>query len=150
MLYDKSVQFWSVFWRIFFLRAVVDFICLAIVTFRCILRCQVRTPRCKIHLRVTIPECIWHCGILKEFIKATWQCKIHRWVAIPWCMIHCWVTILQCIIHHWANILLNIHQRIFTKDQNCPKAPLVGPGEAIWCKKTNTQKSRDTVPLAFP
>ena len=42
-----------------------------------------------------------------------------------------------------------ISQQIFGKNQNRPRVPLMGSREAILCKKNNTQKSRDTVPLTY-
>ena len=54
----------------------------------------------------------------------------------------------MCILHTpQKQFQIWISPQIFGKNQNCPRKSLRGPGGAIWWKKTNTQKSCDTVPL---
>ena len=79
-------------------------------------------------------------------MQLTSWCKIHLQVTIPQCMIHHGVAVPRCIIHRWADFC-PVFLQSFGKNQNCHSIPLMSPGGAIWFLKSNTKKSRDTVPL---
>jgi len=48
-----------------------------------------------------------------------------------------------------VNLELRISPRIFEKFRSGPNGILWGWGETDWCKKTRSEKSRDTVPLSW-
>ena len=105
-------------------------------------------PRCKIHRRVTINFILPNFESFKKSFKKNKieqnyilvqipRCKINHRVPIPWCFTH----------HRWADFLFIISVNLQQK-WNRPRVPLRGPGGALWWrKKTNNQKSRDTVPI---
>ena len=82
----------------------------------------------------------------KVFLYRLHACNPHRRVAIPRCVIHRGVAVLRCIIHHWDDFL-SIISLIFRKKSKSSLGTSNGTRRSYLMKKTNTQKSCDTVPL---